>query len=307
MTSSTSEHGVELLPGLNLKHNAKNQFAVLRLHYSADPDKNPETERGRQWFNNVRQGKAENQWLREYEIDFLSHVGKRVCPDFRTKIHVRDGLQPHPDQPMRRGWDPGIVASACVVGQIVEYEHGLPQVRILHEYPFFETAFYNLVKRVVADCERMYPKRQFWDDQDVAGRGRDFSGRTAVQILGQFGISPRDMKSKPDERAQLINHLLISYTDKGEPCLLVHPRCHRIIAGARGLYRFKETRDGRSSDRIDKTEVVHLFDSMGYMIYNNLYLKFKHPAKRKEKKRESFYIREVLNAGKEKARSWLNC
>ena len=307
MTTDT-QHGTELIPGLHLRHNPINKFAVLRLHYEADPDKNPATERGRQWFNTVREGKAENQWLREYEIDFLSHVGKRVCPDFDMNKHVLDTLAPHADFPLYRGWDPGIRASACVIGQIVEPEKGRPQVRIFHEYPFFEAAFQSLVKRVIGDSEDRYAKRRFWDDIDIAALQRGQArGAAPIDILGERGISPRHMKSKPTDRAILINHLLTSRTHDGQPCFLIHPRCHRLISGFRGLYRFKETKAGRATDKIDDTEIVHLFDAMGYMLYNNLHLKFKHAEREVEEKRQSIYLTEVMNAGKKKVKSWLNC
>jgi hypothetical protein len=307
MISSTSEHGQELITGLHLKHNPGNGFAVLRLHYTADPGKNPATARGQEWMAAVRKKFPENHWNREFEIDFLSHVGKRVCPDFKPKVHIRDGLEPHPDYPIYRGWDPGIRAAACVIGQIVKFDKGRPQVRIFYEYPWFQAAYAVLRDKVVADCDEHYKGRQFYDDQDVAGRTRDLGGTTALRILGEKGIAPRDMGSKPDKRAMLINHLLISQTYDAQPCFLIHPRCTRIISGMRGLYRFKETKSGRSTDKIDDTEIVHLFDAMGYMIYNNLHLEFQRRVAETEEKRHSFYLDEVMNAGKKKAKSWLNC
>jgi hypothetical protein len=181
-------------------------------------------------------------------------------------------------------------------------------VRIFREYPFFEAAFQQLARRVVADCDKHYPKRRFWDDIDIAALQRgQAKGAAPIDILGEFGISPRHMKSKPTDRAILLNHLLVSYTHTAEPCLLVHPRCHRLIAGFRGLYRFKETKEGRATDKIDQTEVVHLFDAMGYMVYNNLHLEFQRPVRQEEKKRESIYLTEVMNAGKKKVKNWLNC
>ena len=311
MTSSTcnqSDHGTELITGMHLKRNPNNGFAVLRLHYTADPDKNPQTPRGQQWYNNVRQQFPKNHWNREMEIDFLALSGKTVCPDFNPKVHIDENLEPHADFPLYRGWDPGIRASACVVGQIVEFETGRPQVRIFREYPFFEAAFQSLGKRVAADCDEHYAKRRFWDDIDIAALQRGQArGAAPIDILGELGISPRHMKSKPTDRAILINHLLTSRTSGGEPCFLVHPRCHRLISGFRGLYRFKETKSGRDTDKIDDTEVVHLFDALGYMAYNNLHLKFKHPERVEQKKRHSIYIDEVLTAGKKLVRNWQNC
>jgi hypothetical protein len=292
--------------GLTLTHNPKNAFAVLRLHYTCDPAKNPNTPEGAKWLEEIKKGKSLNEWQREFEIDFLSHIGKRVCPDFDMDTHIRE-VEPHEDSPIYRGWDPGIRASACVVGQIVEFEKGRPQVRIFREYPFFDAAYRKLRDKVVADCEEHYKDRRFYDDQDVAGRASDFQGKTAVQILGEKGISPRDMKSKPDKRAILINHLLVSRTHDGQPCFLIHPRCDRLIRGFRGLYRFKESKEGRTTDKIDDTEVVHLFDAMGYMIYNNLHLEFERKVVEKPKERVSIYLTEVINPKRREKNRWLSC
>ena len=294
--------------GLTLTHNPKNAFAVLTLHYSCDEDKNPNTPQGQAWIREIRKGKGQNEWNREYEIDFLSHVGKRVCPDFDEARHVDKNLGPVADVRLNRGWDPGIRASACVVGQIIETPGDLPQVRVFREYPFFEASFQKLVKAVLDDCTKHYEGHQFWDDIDVAALQRgQAKGAAPIDILGQLGVAARHQKSRPHDRAVLLNHLLTSRRKDGTQCFLIHPRCHRLISGARGLYRFKESKEGRATDKIDDTEVVHLFDALGYFVYNNLYLHFKQkPTVKQVKEKVSIWLQEVVNPQKSK-KTWQNC
>lgn len=71
--------------GLLLLRN-KQKHRVIRLHYSADPDKNPDTEKGRQWVEvetgKLPGGKTSLLWRREMEIDFGAGSGELVFPEF---------------------------------------------------------------------------------------------------------------------------------------------------------------------------------------------------------------------------------
>jgi hypothetical protein len=63
-------------------------FRVLRLHYSADPEKDPTTEAGRLWYDEARKGIPDARWQQEYEIDYGALGGQRVFPPFEETIHV---------------------------------------------------------------------------------------------------------------------------------------------------------------------------------------------------------------------------
>ena len=73
------------ITGLLLKRN-KQGHRVIRLHYSADPDKNPDTEIGKAWFaketNKYVGGTGSLGWRREMEIDFGAGSGELVFPEF---------------------------------------------------------------------------------------------------------------------------------------------------------------------------------------------------------------------------------
>lgn len=76
--------------GIKFWINEKNKFAVAMLHYTADPEKDPERD-GKEWYENERMGTPKATWLKEYEIDFTTKAGKLVygpefC-DFDPKIH----------------------------------------------------------------------------------------------------------------------------------------------------------------------------------------------------------------------------
>jgi hypothetical protein len=63
-------------------------FHVIRLHYSADPDKDPETEAGRVWLAQAKQGMSESRWRKEYEVDYGALGGERVFPELDPSVHI---------------------------------------------------------------------------------------------------------------------------------------------------------------------------------------------------------------------------
>ncbi len=61
-------------------------FHVIRLHYTADPDKDPSTPKGKIWLDNeikgIPGGMKSAQFQREYEINWEATGGELVFPQF---------------------------------------------------------------------------------------------------------------------------------------------------------------------------------------------------------------------------------
>jgi len=80
----------ELIRGVKYWKNPKNKFNIFMLHYTADPDKDPERN-GKEWYENERAGTPLADWNKEYEIDFSSRAGKLIFSsefcDFNPNIH----------------------------------------------------------------------------------------------------------------------------------------------------------------------------------------------------------------------------
>ena len=75
------------MDGLQVKKNSRGHM-VIRLHYSADPDKNPSTPEGRKWLETASSkymgGVNDLKWRQEMEIDFKAGSGELVFPNFVT-------------------------------------------------------------------------------------------------------------------------------------------------------------------------------------------------------------------------------
>lgn len=67
----------ELCHGLTERKLARNGFVVLRLHYSADPEK-----RDPEWIRVQREGMTEAQWQQEFEINWEAYSGIPALPRF---------------------------------------------------------------------------------------------------------------------------------------------------------------------------------------------------------------------------------
>jgi hypothetical protein len=86
----------EVIKGLKLWKNPKNRFTVAMLHYSADPEKDPDRE-GKEWHDNEKLGTLKATWMKEYEIDFTTKSGKLIfgsefC-DFDPTIHFINSFE----------------------------------------------------------------------------------------------------------------------------------------------------------------------------------------------------------------------
>lgn len=72
------------MDGILIKNN-KQGHRVIRLHYTADPDKNP-GKAGKNWFDRESRkylgGTMDLKWRREMEIDFSAGSGELVFPTF---------------------------------------------------------------------------------------------------------------------------------------------------------------------------------------------------------------------------------
>ena len=62
-------------------------WTVWRVHYTADPDKDP-VRNGKEWYAQARKGMKERDWRKEYEIDYRALGGKLMFPEFNPSVHL---------------------------------------------------------------------------------------------------------------------------------------------------------------------------------------------------------------------------
>ncbi len=172
-------------------------FHVMRLHYSSDPDKDPDTEAGRLWLAQAKTGMSDARWKKEFEIDYHSLSGQLVFPEFDPGIHVVEEFKidpnlwtifmacdPHPRTPHAFVW-------LCVnrEGEMVVKFSWWPQ-------DYVRPDFHATVKEHYAECVKLVERDFFGGSRgirrvmDSAGKGMNADEeRSYFDAYREAGIS----------------------------------------------------------------------------------------------------------------------
>ncbi|MBP2638223.1 MAG: hypothetical protein H6Q72_4130 [Firmicutes bacterium] len=231
---------------------------ILRLHYTADPDKStPE------WAAEQRKGLTQAQWEREYEINFHVYPGKPWYPEFRMDFHVaKEPLQPVQGRPVVRGWDYGLTPATCFCQTTAK-----GQLLIL--YPELQSTDCGILAHgqvVRAESGTYFPGYQFNDYGDPAGNQRSQNDeKTANELLrSEYSITVLPGPVAAMARWEAVRKKLTSLTPDGQPMILIDPRCTWIIGAFTGGYHRKEVA-GVLLEEPDKNEYSHMMDAIGYV------------------------------------------
>jgi hypothetical protein len=240
------------------EHKTDQGVHILRIHYTADPDK-----RDPSWEIEQKKGMTKAAWEREYEINFHVYPGKPWYPEFDYERHVsKSKILPIPGRPIIRGWDYGLTP-ATVFTQITA------KGQMLVLYPELQSTDCGIINhgRVVkSESNTMFPKYDFRDYGDPAGNQRSQNDeKTANELLRkEQGIHVLPGPVAPSARWEAVRKLLTTTTPDGQPMLLVDIRCAWIIGAFTGGYHRKEVA-GRLLEDPDKNEYSHIMDALGYV------------------------------------------
>lgn len=204
---------------------------VVSLHYTADPAKADP-----RWRDDARAGYPPDKWEREMEMNV--HAGARTAifgKRYRPDKHERP-LTPDSALPMRLAFDFGEGWPACVWFQRTRLL-GLRVLASMHgEHiqlrPFLERvlAFELTTWGDIFQARRVYC--------DPAGNQPKDDGMKSVEVLREFGWSPRWRGSRVEEGIEEIDRLMREDQDDGEPRYLIDPRFNVLLIEAhRSAYR----------------------------------------------------------------------
>lgn len=254
--------GTLVMPGVEVRNN-KNGFRVVRLHYTADPNKAT-----KEWKDKTRIGMPENDWEQEYEINFNILHGKRFYGEFDYSLHVGD-TKANPYLDMLVSFDFGYRHPACVWAQIDDRD----RVIIHREEQGEDEALINFAKRILRISNKEFPGCSFKYFADPAGKmSTDKSERTSVEILRSLGIKPMMKKTFRDLGFNIVRNLLLKKQKNPEGKelrgILVNRNCTILIDGFMGGYHYANVKEGQP----DKEEATggnfydHLQDALRYIL-----------------------------------------
>jgi hypothetical protein len=255
------------IPGVS-RWETQDGILVLRVHYSADDDKNPATPEGQRWLASrlvgYPGGIKGHDWLSEMEIDFSVYRGKAVYPGFSEAVHVAGSvIIPFQGVTMLRGWDFGLTP-ACTFSQLV------PGPRWLI-FPCMETSdregigITRFAQEVIEYSNLTYPGFKFQDHGDPAMYQRSqVDERTCAQILKTMGVEiiPGAVGSK--SRDEIVRVQLERMID-GKAMVQVCPTARFMIGGFKGGYQFRQIGQTETYlDEHEKNEYSHPHEALSY-------------------------------------------
>ena len=119
---------VEVIKGVNIRRK-KNGLTVMSIHYSAIPDRDPDTPKGSEWYKKEhRRYSSEAMWKKEQEIDSNATGGEavfgKILSEFYETIVISDPLwYPDPRWDVVGGFDHGVANATCLLKAYVPREH----------------------------------------------------------------------------------------------------------------------------------------------------------------------------------------
>src|SRR5437879_3966247 len=262
------------------KRTTKLGFNILRLHYTADPDKDPATPAGKRWLEEAKRGMSDARWRQEHEIDYGALGGQLVFPEFDASTHVvrefeldRDhwtiwmACDPHPRTPHAFVW-----LGVNRIGEMVVPFSWWPKDSASEDSRFTVKDYVEKVKLVEDHLGFKRPYRLM----DVAGRSMNaseersyFDAYREARLYFQPAKKNRDMSG-----FELINEALklkpysTGSVDEMRPQLAIQSGNEELVYQISHL-RFAEFR-GNVVDKDDPQMPVekrrHLVDALCYIL-----------------------------------------
>lgn len=230
-------------------------WTAVRVHYSCDEAKNPDSPSGQKWLDDIRRTFTdENQFQQEMELSFWVATGQRVYPEFQESTHCQP-LTHRPRKVIYRAWDFGWHTPACVIAQV----DGQDRLCVLHEVIGHEQTTRQFAHLVIDRCAQWYPNHTagFQDFCDPAGQQRRSTAEgneiRDVEVLNTFGIHPKWAWGWTRKDGRSLIHQLLTQRADGTPGFYVDgSQCPVLLQGFLGKHVYPGRRDGQATDEPDE-------------------------------------------------------
>jgi hypothetical protein len=273
------------------KRTTKLGFHVLRLHYTADPDKDPSTPAGKRWLKEAKKGMSDARWRQEHEIDYGALGGTVVFPEFDESIHYIDppeeewiaenwttylGCDPHPRRAHAFVWMMINKYGDLVVPWSLWPEEANQKRREANQ-PQFHCSDYVKMLRIV-EQQKLFPD-SYIDLMDPAGANFDAAEDVNYfERYRQAGIIFRPAKKNREYAGYAkISEMLRCEEIEGEqrPRLTILRGCgdnHILVQQLKGL-RYKELRGAAVMEKDPPADPMnkdkHLIDCVSYILLDD--------------------------------------
>jgi hypothetical protein len=268
------EQLVACCPGMRYWEN-ENGIPCIRIHYSADPAKDPVTEAGKQWYATNRKKYTQPKWEREYEIRYDTFEGRPVISNWQTQVFVK---KPEYDSNslLYLSYDFGTTLCGCFIAQFKRIEgFSSDRLSIIDEIILRNSNTPELAKETIRLLESKY--RRTWENNyvrafaDPAGligdaTSADKSLNTSIKILNAVGIFPHTKKFGVPESTEVLETVFAMVLPDNRPAIEIHEKCVYAIACFGGGLHYPT--DGRPGYYEKDGEYDHGGDMARYLICN---------------------------------------
>lgn len=190
--------------------------------------------------------------------------GKLVYYNFKRQYHVAQEPLAWSGGELYRGWDNSGNCPACVVLQVPT----ATQLQVLKEFHTDKQNIVGFTKRVIAECNQLWPDAKYHEYGDPAGANK-FSTRdggftsNARLMDDECGITVIPSDNNFTARVEAVEGALSQHDG-----LLIDPGCVRLINGFLGGYCYPEigTATGIYGEDPIKNRFSHPHDALQYVI-----------------------------------------
>lgn len=154
LDTAAPQVSVTVVKGCTLRRTVHGQ-TVMRLHYSAIPERDPDTEEGAKWKRRERAlSSSEAAWKKEQEIDYLAQGGESVfgpvlsVPEYYEQIIISDPhWMPDPRWDVAFGFDHGKTNATALVKAYITREEIDPRTGIKRPFDIYFAGEYYSMRR----------------------------------------------------------------------------------------------------------------------------------------------------------------
>jgi len=290
--------------GVKFVLNKGNRVGVLFVHYSSDPDKNPDLNPKWQRQEMASYYGRPTKWRQLYEIDFDGPAGPRIFPEFTEEDHVDLELKFLPEEPLLMCYDPGMRHSAVTfsqwdskrrlrvlceilgdnahISQMFKWVHFILKHEFFHEMDLSKKEPTPEVLRALQSEGRLV----CYGDPAMKQRSNQ-TGISDERWLRNFGWRPKYMTgfrveekiektrallfpdAEGEVRLKLKNHGYV-IPQSGKPRLMQAREKGGLLAGFIGGYHWAMDSKGnvKLPEKPDKNDYSHLMDTVTDLVHN---------------------------------------
>lgn len=242
------------MEGVEVWRNPKNEFVVIDLHYTANPDK-----RGDEFRESLRKTLPVRKYRMEYEKSWETFEGRPVYEDFNELYHTT-GSRPvvHVGSPLLLGWDSSGLTPACVLAQL----HG-DRLVVIREIIGIGMGAVRFVPHVAGLITLHYPQitslEQTISFIDPAGLKRsETNEQTYMQYIIRGGF--KNVRPGPmtwEKRKESVDRLLVGLSGGLAKIQLYERDCPVLVAGFKGGFRYPDSVTNVEPDKVRPVKDIH--------------------------------------------------